>query len=59
MWIAPKIFCGELKKIIRAKAKGKLKYIKEPEERIEATKVEDILDALKKSLKEEPVPIKR
>lgn len=46
-------FTAELRKIIEAKAKGKLKHIETKEEKLEPTDVADIMDALRRSLKEE------
>jgi DNA end-binding protein Ku len=43
-------YTDQLMKVIKAKARGELKEIKEPAKEIKATDVSDILDALKRSI---------
>ncbi|MBV9349506.1 MAG: Ku protein [Patescibacteria group bacterium] len=52
-------FAEELMRIIHAKAKGQLKQIKKPVERVQATDVSDILAMLKKSLEKDKKQLAR
>ena len=45
-------YSDELWKVIKAKAKGELKHVKEPKEDLKPTNVSDILEMLKQSLEE-------